>query len=111
MLSRLASLFVHCLHGDDNQGSWSGKDKYIHRNVNFKKEFPFSGHAGRGVGLWLARGSSPYHTTRTDGHPGAVGPRQYPPLSAPHTDLPPGGSQVSTELVYHEQIFHFPTFV
>ena len=26
MSSRLAGLFVHCLHGDDNQGSWSGKD-------------------------------------------------------------------------------------
>ena len=26
MLSRLVGLFVHCLHGDDNQGSWSGKD-------------------------------------------------------------------------------------
>ena len=26
MSSRLDGLFVHCLHGDDNQVSWSGKD-------------------------------------------------------------------------------------
>ena len=26
MLSGLAGLIVHYLHGNDNQGSWSGKD-------------------------------------------------------------------------------------
>ena len=35
MSSRLAGLFVHCLHGDNNQGSLSGKDSIaVHAKNN-----------------------------------------------------------------------------
>ena len=33
MSSCLAGLFVHRLHGDDNQGSWSGNDFYLRGSV------------------------------------------------------------------------------
>ena len=33
MSSRLVGLFVHCLHGDDNQGSWYGKDSIVRQGL------------------------------------------------------------------------------
>ena len=47
MSSRLAGLFVHCLHGDDKQGSWSGKDSiggtpfshFLFRNSNVPSHY------------------------------------------------------------------------
>ena len=34
MSSRLAGLFVHCLHVDDSQGSWSGKDSITYNGMD-----------------------------------------------------------------------------
>ena len=49
MLSRLVGLFVHCLHSDDNQGSWSGKDS-IHYVKSKRIE------KSKVSGLWIEDG-------------------------------------------------------